>query len=98
MSIETMTCPKCRKDCGFEPSTGVVWCPACGYQYAPSYEEKGGGGNTGLPAYTRTVTPKPRPAPPEVKAEFARLEAQTGHRPRFVVQAPTAADRRRFDR
>lgn len=36
--------------------------------------------------------------PPAVAAEFDRLEALNGRRPRFVVQAPTAADRKRFDR
>ncbi|MGD9883962.1 MAG: hypothetical protein AB7U95_27990 [Reyranella sp.] len=39
MTIETMRCPKCGHDCGFDPSSGDVWCPTegggCGYQYSP---------------------------------------------------------------
>lgn len=39
MTIETMRCPKCGHDCGFDPGSGDVWCPTdgggCGYQYSP---------------------------------------------------------------
>ena len=42
MTIETMRCPKCGHDCGFDPSSGDVWCTTegggCGYQADPAGE------------------------------------------------------------